>query len=173
MIEVQALTKPWETRKCSELAQTFNECILQKYSDWDELRLIFDRYNVEFFETGHGGRKTRRTSIDYLSHYNLSMKKLLFHPRTKHELTIYWGEKLLTAAAENRWNVVMANGSQCQGTHKDMSFHDSNQEEADTKLLLHALDATASGEATLQINSLDITRSMSRYCTRNMNGTKP
>lgn len=162
MAEVQALTKPKDVRNCSELAQTFTERILQKYCDCDELRLIFDRYDVES-SLKLATREKRQEGQPSIAYHisdttniaSLSMKKLLSHSKTKHELTIYLGEKLLTAAAENRRNVVVASGSHCQGTHRDMSYLDSNQEEADTKLLLHALDATASGATTLQIHSPD------------------
>ena len=41
------------------------------------------------------------------------------------------------------------------GTHKDMSYLNSELEEADTKLLLHALDAKSSGATTLHIHSPD------------------
>ena len=34
---------------------------------------------------------------------------------------------------------------QCQATHQRTEHHQSNQEEAHTKLILHALDATANG----------------------------
>ena len=38
-------------------------------------------------------------------------------------------------------------------THKDVGHLQSNQEEADTKMILHALDATANGATQLQIHS--------------------
>ena len=38
---------------------------------------------------------------------------------------------------------------------KELSISQSNQEEADTKLLLHALDASANGATILTIHSLD------------------
>ena len=46
-------------------------------------------------------------------------------------------------------------GSECQETHKDVGHLRSNQEEAGTKMILHALDATASGATKLQIHSPD------------------
>ena len=42
---------------------------------------------------------------------------------------------------------------QCEATHQKTEHLQSNQEEADTKLLLHALDATASSASTLEIHS--------------------
>ena len=47
----------------------------------------------------------------------------------------------------------MAWGTECKATHKDMRQND--HEEADTKMILHALDATADGATHLSIHSLD------------------
>lgn len=47
----------------------------------------------------------------------------------------------------------MAWGSACKVTHEDVAHLQSNQEEADTKMILHALDATANGATQLQIHS--------------------
>ena len=50
----------------------------------------------------------------------------------------------------------MACSSQCKATYKDIYHLHSNQEEADTKLLLHALDATASSATRIRIHSPDM-----------------
>ena len=46
-------------------------------------------------------------------------------------------------------------GHQCRATQQNGSHLQSDQEEADTKMLLHALDATANGAMELYIHSLD------------------
>ena len=46
-------------------------------------------------------------------------------------------------------------GSQCKGTNKDMSYLQNNQEEADTKTILHAIDATANCATELRIHVSD------------------
>ena len=46
--------------------------------------------------------------------------------------------------------LFVAWGSECQATHKDVTHLQSSQEEADTKILLHALDATAAGETEIR-----------------------
>ena len=48
---------------------------------------------------------------------------------------------------------MVAWGYVCKATHKDVAHLQSNQEEADTKMVLHALDATANGATQLQIHS--------------------
>ena len=51
--------------------------------------------------------------------------------------------------------VIVAWGTMCEATHKDMSHLLSNHEEADTKIILHALDATNDGATEISIHSPD------------------
>ena len=51
--------------------------------------------------------------------------------------------------------VVGAWGYQCRATQQNGNHLKSDQEEADTKMLLHALDATANGAMELYIHSPD------------------
>ena len=83
------------------------------------------------------------------------MKRLLSHTKTKIELTIYLGQKIKEYADGSGRQLVVAWGSVCKATHKDVVHLQSNQEEADTKTILHALDATANGATQLQIHSPD------------------
>ena len=71
------------------------------------------------------------------------------------ELTIYLGQKVKKYAEHSGKQLVMAWRSECQATHKDVGHLQSNQGEADTKMILHALDATADGATQLQIHSPD------------------
>ena len=43
----------------------------------------------------------------------------------------------------------------CQATHKDVTHLQSSQEEADTKIILHATDATSDGATEIRIYSPD------------------
>ena len=121
----------------------------------NEVRLIFDRYDLPLSlkaatrEIRQGGQDpayykiTKSTQIA-----KVSMKRLLSHTRTKMEQTIQH------AADHGRWYVV-AWECTCAATHKDVAHLQSIQEEADTKMMLHALDATADGATEIQIHSLD------------------
>ena len=51
--------------------------------------------------------------------------------------------------------VVVTRSSKCRATHHDISYLDSNQKEADTKLLLHAVDVTTSGDMSMETSSPD------------------
>ena len=73
------------------------------------------------------------------------MKRLLSHTKTKMELTIYLGQNIKEYAYGSGKQLVVAWGSVRKATYKDVGYLQSNQEEADTKMILHALDATANG----------------------------
>ena len=51
--------------------------------------------------------------------------------------------------------VVVVFANQCKATFKDMSYLTVHHEKADTQLLLHAVDATASGATSIDIISPD------------------
>ena len=97
-------------------------------------------------------------SLSYNRHTNIAkipLRKLLSHVMTKMELTNYLAEKILTKAHTEIKQIVVAWGTQCQATLRDVQHLSSQQEEADTKLLLHAVDATVSGASTINIHSPD------------------
>ena len=58
------------------------------------------------------------------------------------------------ACAENK-RVIVSCGCECNGSHTDMGHLRSNQEEADTKILLHAVDAVSRGASGINIHSPD------------------
>ena len=70
------------------------------------------------------------------------MKRLLVYVNTKKGLTEYLAIKTLEKGPEEGSRGTVAWDSKCKGTHRGMQYLDSNQEEADKKLLLHAVDAT-------------------------------
>ena len=51
--------------------------------------------------------------------------------------------------------MVVAYGCECKGNKGYMSYLKSDQEESDTKIVLHTLDATANGATEIRIHSLD------------------
>ena len=50
---------------------------------------------------------------------------------------------------------VVAWGCQCRATHQNVNHLQSDNEEADTKTLLHALDVTANAATEIYIHSPD------------------
>ena len=162
MAEVQALTKPDWIRTCSHLADHFSSHILDKYREIDEIHIVFDRYDVphSLKQATRSRRQGTSTPIAYhitdtTNIAKLSMKRLLSHSQTKMELTGYLGQKTLEYSAKEGCHVIVAWGTQCKATHTDKSYLNSDQEEADTKLILHAADATACGATSIDICSPD------------------
>ena len=73
------------------------------------------------------------------------MKRSLSHERTKMELTEYLSAKMIQRSECMGKNVIVAWGCNCQGTHLDVVQLRSSQEEADTKIILQAVDAASRG----------------------------
>ena len=87
---------------------------------------------------------------------SVSMKKLLSHTKTKMELTSYLADKAMTHfSRQGGRRFVVAWGSECKVTHKDVRNLQSSQEEADTKIIFHAADATSDGAIEIQVHSPD------------------
>ena len=84
------------------------------------------------------------------------MKKLLSHTKTKMELTTYLTDKAMTQfSRQGGRRFVVAWGSECKATHKDVRNLQSSQEEADSKIILHAADATSDDAMENQVHSPD------------------
>ena len=115
-------------------------------------------------------RQGQRPAISYritdsTNIFKVTMKKLLAHVNTKMELSSYLARKTLEQG-QSREKRVIAWSNQCQASHQEMSHLSNDQEETDTKLILHALDATNAGATDLQIHSPDtdvLVRALRRY----------
>ena len=162
MAEVQSLDKPEQIRNCSHLADHFVCRIFEKYGDSDEIRLIFDGYDIP--ATLKQATRLKRQGQQDLIYYRITpstlitkvtMKKLVSHTSTKDELAKYLAEQAIDYAERNGARAVVAYGCKCKGTKRDMSYLKSDQEEADTKIVLHPLDATANGATKIRIHSHD------------------
>ncbi|CAH3136345.1 unnamed protein product, partial [Porites lobata] len=160
MAEVQSLDKPEWIKNSRDLAEHFTNRLLVKYNDLQELHIIFDRYDVPSSlksatrvkrQGGHVPIYYRITDSTHIA--KLPMKKLLAHSKTKGELTTFLAKNVKDNA--NGRQVVVAWGTECEATHRDVRHLRSTQEEADTKIILHALDASAQGATQLSIYSPD------------------
>ena len=81
------------------------------------------------------------------------MKKLLLHTKTKAELTALLAKKVKECGQALRRQPVVAWEKECEATHKDMGHLYSDHEEANTKIILHAVNATADSATDLTIHS--------------------
>ena len=162
MAELQSLDKPHWVSSCEKLAKHFNDCLFHKYRESEEVRLVFDRYDLpSSLKTATRAQRQGTTDpvyyriTDSTQIAKVNMKRLLSHSNTKMELTVYLAQKSMEYAVLNGRRFVVSWACQCEATHQRTEHLQSNQEEADTKLILHALDATANGATTLEIHSPD------------------
>lgn len=162
MAEVQALDKPEHIKTCSHLAEHFVNRIFGKYSNVEEVRVIFDRYDLpaSLKNTTRERRQGRQQPASYhitdtTNIAKVPMKRLLSTNKTKMELTCYLAEKLMEKALAIEKRIVVAWGPHCRATDLRTDHLESIQEEADTKLLLHAVDATQLGASSIAIHLPD------------------
>ena len=165
MAEVQALDKPdCVINCCLQLADHFISRLNDKYNRVNEvgLRKIFDRYAAPHSLKQATRSRRQGTQLPVAYHVTnttniakVSMKRLLSHSQTKSELPGYLGQKILEHALAEGHRLVVAWGTQCSATFTDKSYMNSDQEEADTELILHAVYATACGATSIDICSPD------------------
>lgn len=163
MVEVQSMGKPHWVRTCLDLATHFISIITKKFiSRYDEIHLIFDRYDIDkSLKTSTRNTRLGKTVAvayhitDSTNIGNVTMKKLLSHSSTKHELTEYFSKKILDMAKDISTTIVCAWSNKAESNTFDASYLGSSQEEADTKLVLHGVEATKRGASQLSIYSLD------------------
>ena len=163
MAELQSLDKPAVITTCVNLAEHLTEKVLQKFFESDELHLVFDKY--DFPLSLKSATRVRRQGDQHPVYYRVTdsthiakvpMKRLLSHKRTKMELTEYLSAKVIQGSKCMGRIVIVAWGCYCQGTHFDVMHLRSSQEEADTKIILHAVDAASCSATEITIHSPDI-----------------
>ena len=96
MAEVQFLKMADSVKDCSDLADHFTTKLFDKYSECDELRRIFDRYDIPLSlkMATRARRLGQQPAIAYritdsTNIFKVPMKKLLSHVNTKMELSRY------------------------------------------------------------------------------------
>lgn len=130
MAELQCLDISDWVKICAQVAENFVATIEQKYGRRYEVhRPDFDRYEVSVNVVRRSDKRieARRSGCCLLQDHRFSRQ----------------GER----------RFVVAWGSECKVTHKDVQNLQGNQEEADTKIILHAADATSDG--AMDVHSSD------------------
>ena len=151
MAELQALQKSKDMATCKDLAEAFTSKVFAKYGKYDEIYMIFDSYVKNSIKAItrekrlHGIELIQFKIMDSTVITNVTMKKLLSHPDTKDELSAYISEKVFHHAGERNVNLVVTWREEIASTHCDLGFLKSTQEEADTKMILHAVNAKERG----------------------------
>ena len=113
MAELQCLDKPEWVKNCEQLAIHFVDTIEQKHGRKDEIRLIFDRYDLPM-SLKEATREKRQRGQDPIYYRitdstnisRVSMKKLLSHTKTKMELTTYLADKAFRHFRGTEWSAI-------------------------------------------------------------------
>ena len=121
--------------------------VKNKTDDYDEFRVVFDRYDPKSLKNNTRSNRTKGLSAVYykvsdttrISH--LSTKEFLSSIKTKSELTEYLGKKLAECTSKE-YVVVYGNTLITNIGNLDEQLYNYNQEEADTGIVLHAIDVT-------------------------------
>lgn len=100
MVELQSLDKPAAVKSCANLADHFIARIEEKYGSADEMRLMFDRYDILSLKEATRVKRlgwqdpiyNRVTNTTRIA--KVPMKKLLSHSKSKMELTNELSEKV-------------------------------------------------------------------------------
>ena len=162
MAVVQAMGKPAWVRTGKDLAKHFLNIVEQKLTGFNEVHVIFDRYDISN-SLKEKTRQLRYGDNRSISHHisdeavieKISLKQLLRSNTNKEKSSHYLAEQILTQHENaHRVDVTTINEKTKSNKLKVAHLH-SSQEEADTRMLLHAVDATKRGTRSICIQSPD------------------
>ena len=162
MAVVNSVTKTEQMKTCQNFADAFLQIICNMAAQFDEVRLVFDRYIKTSLKEQMRTKRTKGKSTYYHVKdntliQNISLKDFLSDIRTKGELTEYLADKVVrhSKSSNNRLKKLMVtSGTQTKGNVDiPCSLLTHSQEEADTLLVLHALNVP--NDAQLVVSSLD------------------
>ena len=165
MAVVNSVTKTEQMKTCQDLAQTFLDMICNMATKYDEIRLVFDRYITQSLKEQMRAKRTKGKSTYYHVKnstliQNISLRDFLSNIKTKAELTEYLADKMLehSMSPSNRLkNFIVTSGTQTKGNVAVPStLVTHTQEEADTLLLLHALNVDSQAELVIDSPDTDV-----------------
>lgn len=162
MALVQALGKPAWIKTCAQWAEYFNTALDKMSGQFEEVHLVFDRYDlpISLKESTRERRQGSKPAITYHVEDQtpvgkVSTKQFLSSTATKDELTVYLAHKAVMHF-EGKSTVFIATSRQDVYSNSiDVKDIQSSQEEADTKIILHCLNAVKRGATQLYIQSPD------------------
>jgi hypothetical protein len=152
MCVVQSFKVAKDIQSASKLADLFVTKIRSMAANYNEVRVLFDRYlDVSLKHM----TRTKRVSKTPVVHYHVTdstpvrnMKTFLAHVRTKDEVTCYLAEKLLAAFKQEKKAVVVSFRNVVQSNVQldevvslpELQEGRHELEEADQQIILHAID---------------------------------
>ena len=148
MAVVNSVTKTERMKTCQDFADAFLQMICNMAAQYDDVRLVFDRYIKTSLKEQMRTKRTKGKSTYYHVKdktliQNIALKDFLADTRTKRELTEYLADKVVRHSKtpnNSLKKVMVTSGAQTNGNVDiPASLLTHSQEEADTLLLLHAL----------------------------------
>ena len=162
MAVVQSMGKPTWVKTGYDLANHFLHVLDCKSQGFHEVHIVFDRYDIP------NSLKERTRNLRLGDHrslaYNISdepiiekvtLKQLLNNQDNKQRLTLYLALHILKHRKESEKIHVTTLSEECKSNKLILHHLNSTQEEADTRMLLHALDASQRGATSICIQSPD------------------
>ena len=150
MALVNSIQKTECVKTCKDFAEGFLANSVQASHGYNEVRLVFDRYMQGSLKEKMREKRTGGNEIQYhvddrtvLTH--ILLKQFLSDIQTKAELTTYLADKCLVYFSEHtETDFVVVSGTTAQSNHDRLAPNlcEHRHEEADTLLILHAIDAS-------------------------------
>ena len=163
MAVVQLMGKPAWVRTVQHLGDHFVNVIESKSINSQEVHVVFYRYDFDksLKEKTRQTRQKNRRSVAYdISDdaviEKVSLQELLSNQGNKQKLTVYLAGHLLKRKEHSPITYVTTTELEsCKSNKLSLEHLQSSHEEADTKIFLHALDATKRGASSIYIESPD------------------
>jgi len=152
VIVQQAAADGKNIKTCADFAKEYIRKLENKIFNYDTVHLVFDHYDLEF-TLKQGTRDHRKGSIKDSRSYvcmdstpiRTAMDTFLSSSKTKSSLTEYLSMKVLNHFTESEKSVIVSTKNGVHSTQQQPVMHlTTTQEEADTILILHALEAAKS-----------------------------
>ena len=165
MALVNTISKTDHIKTCSDFAQVFLDHLSNIATNYDEVRLVFDRYLDTSFKEQMRRKRTKGISTYYHVKdttliQNIYLKDFLSNIKTKAELTTYLAAKS-TDHSKSQINqmkkVMVTSGTETTGnTSIPAILLTHSHEEADTLHLLHAISIDKNAEVVIASPDTDV-----------------
>ena len=156
------LGKPTWVRTGRDLANHLLEIIDNRSKEFDKVHVIFDRYDLpnslkestRQFRQGSNRPMVYQISDEAVIE-KITLKQLLGSNVNKESLSIYFASHILECNKDSSKTYVVTSKHECKSNKLSVEHLTSTQEEADTRVLLHAIDVTETGATSLSIQNPD------------------
>ena len=169
---IQAIGKPEKTNTFGDLADVFTNSVKRKFTlGYSRVDVLFDRYFETSIKDGTRSncagviRPIRRVIDSRCVKLPQNWKQFISHSRNKAELASFLSSELIRNASDlsQGHELVLAGGFEdasgvWSSSRDNISQLKSNHEEADTRLILHAKEATDVGynRTVIQCRDTDV-----------------